>query len=82
MLAHNNDPDEAARIADDEAFFSDKGPDWCGYMAGLAHVIPPAIAVFMKALPGIDSRHRRTSRRYLPAHSSRSNAAGRPMSRP
>jgi hypothetical protein len=59
MLAHNNDPDEAARITDDEAFFSDKGPDWCGYMAGLAHVIPPAIAVFMKALPGIDSRHRK-----------------------
>jgi hypothetical protein len=59
MLAHNNDSEEAARIADDEAFFSDKGPDWCGYMAGLAHVIPPAIAVFMKALPGIDSRHRK-----------------------
>ena len=59
MLAHNNDPEEAARIADDEAFFSDKGPDWCGYMAGLAHVIPPAIAAFAKALPGIDSRHRK-----------------------
>jgi hypothetical protein len=59
MLAHNNDPHQAARIADDEAFFSDKGPDWCGYMAGLADVIPPAIAVFMKALPGIDSRHRK-----------------------
>jgi hypothetical protein len=28
-------------------------------MAGLAKVIPPAIAVFMKALPGIDSRHRK-----------------------
>jgi hypothetical protein len=59
MLAHNNDPDEAARIGDDEVFFSDKGPDWCGYMAGHAHVIPPAIAVFMKALPGVDSRHRK-----------------------
>jgi hypothetical protein len=59
MLAHNNDPDEAARIAEDEVFFSDKGPDWCGYMAGLAQVIPPAISAFMKALPGIDSRHRK-----------------------
>ncbi len=58
MLAHANDTDEAARIADDEAFFTDKGPEWCGYMAGLANVIPPAIRVFMKALPGIDSRHR------------------------
>ena len=59
MLAHANDTDEAARIADDEAFFTDKGPEWCGYMAGLANVIPPAIGVFMKALPGIDSRHRK-----------------------
>jgi hypothetical protein len=59
MLAHKNDPDESARIADDEAFFLDKGPDWCGYMAGLAPVIPPAIAVYLKALPGIDSRHRK-----------------------
>jgi len=59
MLAHGNDPDEAARIANDEAFFADKGPDWCGFMAGLAPVIPPAIAVFMKAMPGIDSRHRK-----------------------
>lgn len=59
MLAHNNEPDEAGRIAEDEALFSDKGPDWCGYMAGLAHVIPPAIAAFAKALPGIDSRHRK-----------------------
>jgi hypothetical protein len=59
MLPHNNDPDEAAQIANDEAFFSDKGPDWCGHMAGLANVIPPAIAVFMKALPDIDSRHRK-----------------------
>jgi hypothetical protein len=58
MLAHGNDPGEAARIADDEAFFTDKGPEWCGYMAGLANVIPPAIEVFKKALPGIDSRHR------------------------
>ena len=59
MLAHWNDPDEAARIADDEAFFTDKGPEWCGYMAGLANIIPPAIDVFKKALPGIDSRHRK-----------------------
>ncbi len=27
-------------------------------MAGLANIIPPAIEVFKKALPGIDSRHR------------------------
>ena len=59
MLAHANDSEAAARIAEDEAFFADKGPDWCGYMSGLAHVIPPAIAVFAKALPGIDSRHRK-----------------------
>jgi hypothetical protein len=59
MLAHSNDSDEAAQIADDEAFFTDKGPEWCGYMAGLANIIPPAIAVFIKALPGIDSRHRK-----------------------
>jgi hypothetical protein len=59
MLAHSNDTDEAAQIADDEAFFMDKGPEWCGYMAGLANVIPQAIAVFMRALPGIDSRHRK-----------------------
>jgi hypothetical protein len=59
MLAHDNDTEEAARIADDEAFFADKGPEWCGYMAGLANLIPPSIVVFMKALPGIDSRHRK-----------------------
>lgn len=59
MLAHGNDPDVAARIAEDEAFFVDKGPEWCGYMVGLAHLIPAAIAAFSKALPGIDSRHRK-----------------------
>lgn len=59
MLAHDSNPETAALIADDEAFFADRGPEWCGYMAGVARLIPPAIGAFSRALPGIDSRHRK-----------------------
>lgn len=58
MLKHNNDPAVAQEIATLEAILADKGPEWCGYMAGLAHLVPPTIESFKKALPGIDSRHR------------------------
>lgn len=58
MLKHKNDPIVAAEIAEDEIFFADKGPEWCGYMAGLAHLVPSTINSFKKALPGLDSRHR------------------------
>jgi hypothetical protein len=58
MLKHKGDPKVAAEIGELEAFFSDKGPEWCGYMAGLAYLVTEAIDVFKKALVGIDSRHR------------------------
>jgi hypothetical protein len=58
MVKHDNEPKIAQEIAKLEASLANKGPAWCGYMAGLAQVVPPAIEQFMKALPGIDSRHR------------------------
>jgi hypothetical protein len=58
MLKHENDRDVAAQIAEHEAYFADRGPEWCGYMAKLAHLIPRSIELFKKALPGLDSRHR------------------------
>lgn len=58
MLKHGNDPAVAQEIGRLEAFLSGKGPEWCGYMAGLAHLVPAAIESFKTALPGLDSRHR------------------------
>lgn len=58
MVKHDNEPKIAQEIAKLEANLASRGPAWCGYMAGLAEVVPPAIEQFMKALPGIDSRHR------------------------
>ncbi len=58
MLKHKGNPQVAAEIAELEAFFGDKGPEWCGYMAGLGYLVTEAIDVFKKALVGIDSRHR------------------------
>jgi len=58
MLRHDNDPAVAQEIATLEAFLASKGPEWCGYMAGLANLVPAAIESFKTALPGIDSRHR------------------------
>jgi hypothetical protein len=58
MIRHESSPDVAKQIASEETFFADKGPYWCGYMAGLASLIPPAIDEFRRALPGLESRHR------------------------
>ena len=58
MLKHDNNPLMGAQIAEDEVYFTDMGPRWCGYMAGIAQLIPLAIETFKKALPGINSRHR------------------------
>jgi len=56
--AHNSDASTAARIAEDEAFFADKGPEWCGYMAAHVGLVNPAMGVFLQAMPSLDSRHR------------------------
>jgi hypothetical protein len=58
LNAHDSDEFTARLIAEDEEYFSDKGPQWCGYMAGHAGKINPAIKTFHLVMPSMDSRHR------------------------
>ncbi len=58
MVKHSNDPNIAHEIAMLEVDLADKGPEWCGYMAALAHLVAPSIERFKRSMPGIDSRHR------------------------
>jgi hypothetical protein len=59
MMMHDNDDGVARRILAEEAFFRERGIEWCGYMVSLASVVSPAIERFERAMPGLDRRHRK-----------------------
>lgn len=58
MMMHDNDREVGKAISLDEAYFRDRGPDWCARMIALADKIQPAIDLVEAALPSFDRRHR------------------------
>jgi hypothetical protein len=58
ILMHDNDEGIATKIGTEEAFFVEKGPEWCGYMVSHAAKINPSIRIFRQAMPGMDLRYR------------------------
>ncbi len=59
LVMHENDEKIAKHIRREEGYFSEKGPEWCGYMVTHALLVAPAIEKFSDAMPGIDSRLRK-----------------------
>lgn len=60
LCPHDSDPEIGAKIEEELAHFQVLGPRWCGYVVGLAETILAAIPVFSAAMPGYDSRLRKT----------------------
>jgi hypothetical protein len=58
LIMHENKLEVAREIAEEVAFFYKLGPQWCGYMAEHALLIPAARLTFEVAFPAMDSRLR------------------------
>lgn len=67
LVKHNNDPKIAQAIKDDEAYFRDLGPRWCGYMVSLAGLMMPALATFQRKMPVADRHHQQNFATLLAA---------------
>lgn len=60
LKAHDSDPETARAIAQGSVQFSALGPNWCGYVIGLAPAVLAGIDVFKAEMPHVDSRLRQT----------------------
>jgi hypothetical protein len=58
LLMHENDRETARLIHEEERALRPLGPQWCAYMASLAHEIGPAVDAMDAALTSGDRRHR------------------------
>jgi hypothetical protein len=58
LLMHDNDPEKARKMIEEEAYFRSLGAAWCSYMLANAGLIQLAIDIMDRVIVAADRRHR------------------------